>query len=190
MTGHPDRVEGRAAIGWSGIDWPEEEEEDDPVQLVIEDDRWLDAELEALAHRAAAAVAEWLELDDLRIVVMGCDDARIAVLNAEFRGRATPTNVLSWPTHDFAAHAPGEIPQAPPTPELGDIAISFDTCAREAAAHGKPLADHVTHLLVHGMLHLAGYDHIMDADAAAMEHAEREILNMMDIPDPYLEHER
>lgn len=170
------------------INWPDED--DDPIELVIEDDRWLDADLAALTHRAAGVVAEWLEIDDLRIVVMGCDDARIAALNAEFRGRAVPTNVLSWPTQDFAPRDPGATPEAPPSPELGDIAISYDTCLREAEAQSKPFPHHVVHLLVHAVLHLAGYDHINDADAHAMEHAEREILNMMDIPDPYSEYER
>ncbi|AGT09001.1 rRNA maturation RNase YbeY [Paracoccus aminophilus] len=162
----------------------------DAVELVIEDDRWLDAELLDLSARAAKAVGSWMQLPDLQIVVLGCDDARIAGLNAEFRGKAKPTNVLSWPSSDFADHAPGDKPEFPPSPELGDIAISYDTCLREAAEQGKPFADHVTHLLVHATLHLAGYDHIDDSDAETMENAEREILRKLDIPDPYLEYER
>ena len=75
----------------------------------------------------------------------------------------------------------------PQTAELGDIAISYDTCAAEAAAQGKPFADHVTHLIVHAILHLAGYDHEADADAATMEDAERSILAGLGIPDPYRE---
>ena len=77
----------------------------------------------------------------------------------------------------------------PDVEELGDIAISFDTCQREAEAQGKPFADHATHLLVHAMLHLAGYDHIDDLDAETMEDAERSILGKLGIPDPYLEME-
>ena len=80
------------------------------------------------------------------------------------------------------------MPAPPAADELGDIAISYDTCAREAAAQGKPLADHATHLLVHAILHLAGYDHEDDADADTMEDAERAILATLDIPDPYREH--
>lgn len=166
------------------------DDESEVVDLVIEDDRWLDAGLHALAIRAAEAVADWLQMPDLQIVVLGCDDHRIAQLNAEFRGREVPTNVLSWPSHQFQPRASGALPEAPPTPELGDIAISFDTCKREAEAHGKAFAHHVTHLLVHGTLHLAGYDHDDDGDAHAMENAERDILNSLDIPDPYLEFER
>ncbi|HMM08574.1 MAG TPA: rRNA maturation RNase YbeY [Paracoccus solventivorans] len=166
---------------------------DTPVDVVIEDERWQDAGLEALAARAAAATLRHLGLpsageDVPEIVVMGCDDDRIAALNADFRGKPQPTNVLSWPSADPAPRAPGAVPAPPDADELGDIAISYDTCAREAAAQGKPLADHATHLLVHAILHLAGYDHEDDADADTMEDAERAILATLDIPDPYREH--
>lgn len=174
-------------------DPPFEAEPDAPferVDIVIEDDRWLDAELLALSNRAADAVADWMELPDLQIVVLGCDDARISGLNAEFRGKPTPTNVLSWPSSEFLDHAPGQRPELPPSPELGDVAIAYETCVREAEAQGKGFDNHVTHLLVHAILHLAGYDHIDDSDAETMENAEREILKNLGIPDPYLEYER
>lgn len=168
----------------------EDDEDTALVDLVIEDDRWLDADLETLAERARAAVGEWLDMPDLRIVVLGCDDARIAGLNAEFREKPRPTNVLSWPSSEFAEREPGERPEFPPDEELGDIAISYDTCLREAGEQDKPFADHVTHLLVHAILHLAGYDHIDDSDAETMEGAETEILSRLGIPDPYLEYGR
>ncbi|MFT4013278.1 MAG: rRNA maturation RNase YbeY [Paracoccus sp. (in: a-proteobacteria)] len=157
------------------------------VDLVIEDERWEDAGLQDMAERAARAVGEWLEMDDFQVVVMGCDDARIAGLNAEFRGKPKPTNVLSWPAIDFDAREPGAHPDLPEIEELGDIAISYDTCWREAEAQGKSFGNHATHLLVHAMLHLAGYDHIDDLDAETMEDAERSILGKLGIPDPYLE---
>ncbi|MDT1061137.1 rRNA maturation RNase YbeY [Paracoccus sp. CPCC 101403] len=157
------------------------------VDLVIEDARWDDADLLGMSQRAARAVGSWLGLENFQIVVMGCDDARIAGLNAEFRDKPTPTNVLSWPAIEFDLRAPGEVPELPEVDELGDIAISFDTCWREAEAQGKPFADHATHLLVHAILHLAGYDHIDDQDAETMEDAERSILSSLGIPDPYLE---
>ncbi|UXU74252.1 MULTISPECIES: rRNA maturation RNase YbeY [unclassified Paracoccus (in: a-proteobacteria)] len=163
---------------------------DEIVDIVIEDDRWEDAGLPEMAERAARAVGEWLDLERFQIVVMGCDDTRIAALNAEFRGKPTPTNVLSWPASEFEPRDPGAHPEPPPDEELGDIAISFDTCAREAQAQNKPFADHATHLLVHAMLHLAGYDHIDDMDAETMEDAERSILGKLGIPDPYLEPDR
>ncbi len=159
------------------------------TDTVIEDERWEGAGLSALAERAAQAVLAHLRLNRAEIVVMGCDDARIAVLNADFRGKPQPTNVLSWPAHEHVEHAPGAVPEPPDLtdddPELGDIAIAWETCQAEARAQGKPFDHHVTHLLVHGILHLAGYDHIDDADATTMETTERSILAALDIPDPY-----
>ncbi len=160
---------------------------DTPVDVVIEDARWRDAGLEPLAARAADATLRHLGLGAPEIVVMGCDDARIAELNADFRGKPQPTNVLSWPSADPPPRLPGAVPAPPDADELGDIAISYDTCLREAGAQGKPMAHHVSHLLVHAILHLAGYDHENDADADTMEDAERAILATLAIPDPYKE---
>lgn len=159
-----------------------------PVDIVIEDERWLDADLQGMAERAAAATTRHLGIDPVEIVVMGCDDLRIAALNDHFRGKQKATNVLSWPSVEHAPRAPGEVPVPPDTEELGDIAISYDTCKAEADMQGKPFADHVTHLLVHAILHLAGYDHEAEADAETMEDAERSILAGLGIPDPYREH--
>ncbi|PJE29243.1 probable rRNA maturation factor [Pseudooceanicola antarcticus] len=168
----------------------------DIVDCVIEDPRWEDAALPEHAARAALAVCDRLGLDPaaFEICVMGCDDARIATLNTEFRGKPTPTNVLSWPAEELAPEDEGatpELPQVDPEEalfgpaELGDIAISWDTCAREATAGGLSFSDHVTHLLVHGILHLLGYDHVRDGDAELMEGLETEILGKMGIADPY-----
>ncbi|MDG1128412.1 rRNA maturation RNase YbeY [Seohaeicola saemankumensis] len=168
----------------------------------IEDDRWADAGLEPLAEAAARATLDHLGFDpDLYMIsLLGCDDARIAVLNAEFRGKPAPTNVLSWPAQDLAADEDGEAPYVPDeTPqddpffdedagegiELGDIAIAYDTCAREAAEAGKAMTDHVTHLVVHGTLHLLGYDHVRDKDATLMETIEVAILGKLGVADPY-----
>ncbi len=160
------------------------------TDVLIEDDRWQGAGLDALAERAAAATLAHLGLDpaEWEIAVLGCDDARIATLNGDFRDRPAPTNVLSWPSRDRAAPTGGAVP-APPEPgtdpELGDIAIAFETCAREADAAGRSMADHVTHLIVHATLHLLGYDHIRDRDATLMEATEVEILGKLGLPDPY-----
>jgi probable rRNA maturation factor len=158
------------------------------LDILIEDPRWSQAGLEALAQTAFATTLDALSLSDtFEISLMGCDDARMAALNASFRDRATATNVLSWPSVDLAPETAGQAP-APPDPsdpELGDIALAYDTCAREAQAQGKEFADHVTHLIVHGTLHLLGYDHIRDADAALMEALETRILAKLDIADPY-----
>lgn len=162
------------------------------MDVVLEDVRWSDLDLEALAHRATAATAvvTTLPLEQAEIAVLACDDARIAVLNADFREKPSPTNVLSWPEDELAATQDGAAPRAPsPDPDgvlsLGDIAIAYDTCAREAAEQGKPFDQHVTHLIVHGLLHLLGYDHIRKRDAALMEALEVKILGKLGVPDPY-----
>ncbi|WP_299848719.1 rRNA maturation RNase YbeY [uncultured Roseovarius sp.] len=160
------------------------------TETLIEDDRWQTAELAALSERAATATLSHLGLDPARweISVLGCDDARIAVLNGDFRDKAQPTNVLSWPSEERGAGVPGtapDLPQSGTDPELGDIAIAFDTCMREAEAAGKPLSDHITHLIVHAVLHLLGYDHIRDEDATLMQAIEVEVLGKLGIRDPY-----
>ena len=163
------------------------------VDIVIEDGRWEAFGLEALAGRACAAALAHLGMgaDGYLVVVMGCDDARIAALNADFRGKPKPTNVLSWPADELAAEASGQPPDrpAPGTPDdpepLGDIALAWETCAREADEAGKPFADHVTHLVVHGLLHCLGYDHVDDADATLMEGTEVRILASLGLSDPY-----
>ena len=109
----------------SDLSNPDTLPEPDPVDIVIEDERWLDVDLQGMAERAAAAATRHLGIDTVEIVVMGCDDTRIAALNDHFRGKAKPTNVLSWPSVEPAPRAPGEVPVPPDTDELGDIAISF-----------------------------------------------------------------
>lgn len=158
------------------------------VDVVIEDARWSGAGLEALAERAVAAALRetGLEPEAWDVVVLGCDDARIAALNAGFRGKSAPTNVLSWPSEERGAEFEGAVPTLPDgDPELGDIAISFDTCLSEAETGGKPLADHAIHLIVHGTLHLLGYDHVREGDGDLMEAVEIAILGKLGVPDPY-----
>lgn len=163
------------------------------LDITIEDSRWQDAGLADLAEEAVAAVLAHFALDPemCEISLLACDDAEIAGLNAEFREKSAPTNVLSWPAEERAAEKDGGMP-LPPEPDftgeipLGDIAISYGTCAREAAEAGKPLSDHTRHLIVHGMLHLLGYDHIRDRDAALMEGIEVLILGKMGIANPYM----
>jgi probable rRNA maturation factor len=163
------------------------------LDILIEDARWDDVGLDRLAVPAmrAALLRLGLEPDGVEISLLGCDDARIASLNADFRGKTAPTNVLSWPEIDLSPDTEGGDPAAPqPGPDgmlsLGDIAIAYETCARESAEAGKPLQDHVTHLLVHGVLHLLGYDHVRDRDATRMEGLESEILGKLGLDDPYM----
>ncbi len=166
------------------------------IDIEIEDPRWQALDLESLAESAVSAALSHLDLDaeECEISLLACDDDRISELNAEFRDKDKATNVLSWPAEDLAAGEPGGTPQ-PPAPDfmgelaLGDIAISYSNCLREAAEAGKTMADHCTHLLVHGTLHLLGYDHISDADAALMEGLETAVLGKLGIADPYMERE-
>lgn len=163
------------------------------VDTLIEDDRWTGVALQDLAEEAARATLRRLRLypDQFEISLLACDDERIAALNADYRGAPRPTNVLSWPETERRPKEPGDTPDLPVTdqggdPELlGDIAIAFDTCQREAAEVDRSLADHISHLIVHSVLHLLGYDHITDKDAALMERIEVQTLADMGLPDPY-----
>lgn len=163
------------------------------TDTIFEDDRWQNAGLEILSETAARAALAHLGLshEDYEIAVLGCDDARIAVLNADFRGKPQPTNVLSWPEEDLSPDEEGDDPLPPEEGDpddphhLGDIALAFETCQREAVELGISMKDHVTHLVVHGVLHLLGYDHIRDADATLMERLETEILGNLGLADPY-----
>ncbi|PIE10341.1 MAG: rRNA maturation RNase YbeY [Rhodobacterales bacterium] len=165
-----------------------------PVEIVIEAGPWDETALTALAERAMDATLTHLALDPQtwEATVMACDDARIAELNAGFRGKDKATNVLSWPSQERAPDTHGATP-APPEPDafgdhhLGDIALAHETCTREAEAAGLTLNDHLTHLVIHALLHLLGYDHETDEDAALMEGIERSILKGMELHDPYPE---
>lgn len=160
------------------------------LDILVEDDRWPDTTADLAARACDAALAEvGLAPSAFQISVLLCDDTRIAALNADFRQKGTATNVLSWPSDERGAMADGEAPVPPALPmdaELGDIALAFDTIVREAADTDTPFDDHLTHLIVHGTLHLLGYNHERDADAALMEGLETEILGKLDISDPYL----
>jgi len=158
------------------------------VEVVIEDKRWEAAGLERLAGRAVEGVFARLGLDPdvWEVVVLGADDARVAELNGQFRGKAQATNVLSWPSEERGAGTPGTDPDPPAgNPELGDIALAWETCAREAAEQGKTEEQHFLHLIVHGVLHLLGYDHVREGDGDLMESHETAILAALGVPDPY-----
>jgi probable rRNA maturation factor len=163
------------------------------VDCIIEERRWEALDLPALAERAAGAAFAALGVtgEGFALAVLGCDDARIAALNGDFRGRARPTNVLSWPSEERGSGVAGVAPELPePGPaedavELGDVALAYETCAREAEEAGRPLADHVTHLVIHAVLHLLGYDHGDEADARLMEGIEVRALALLGLPDPY-----
>ena len=150
------------------------------VDVLTESPQW-DAQpgAEAAVRRAIAqaAAVEGTADPDAEVSVLLCDDAVIAALNARWRGRDEPTNVLSFPA------LPAGDPAAPA--HLGDIAIACETVIREAQEQGQPVSRHLAHLAVHGFLHLLGYDHGTDDEAERMEQLERDILASLGIPDPY-----
>jgi probable rRNA maturation factor len=138
------------------------------ITLVVEDPGWRRHRgIQARLKQAAQAAARAVKLRG-EITILLADDARLESLNHEFRGKAGPTNVLSFPQADG-----------------GDIAIAHGVVAREAKEQGKRFADHAVHLAVHGVLHLAGHDHIKPKDAQVMEPLEVKILKRLGIADPY-----
>lgn len=151
------------------------------IDVVTESPGWTGslAAAESLARQAAQAV--WRRLEDGTMeaelsIVLG-DDALVRDLNGRYRNQDRPTNVLSFPAEDETL---------PGTPRLlGDVVLSHETIAREACAQDKAPADHLQHLCVHGVLHLLGYDHQNDADAAAMEALEIAILASLGVANPY-----
>lgn len=156
--------------------------------LVVADCWQSEPDAEAVIQRAIAAAAASVEVDvgDAELAIMLTDDSGIRTLNGNWRGIDRPTNVLSFP-----ALEPEGARRARDAPRmLGDIAIAFETMRREADEEGKPFDHHLSHLAVHGFLHLIGYDHENDADADQMESLETEILAQLGIPDPYADRER
>ena len=156
------------------------------VDLIVEAGDWAVLPLEELATDVLSLVARTQNLENPTLSILACDDTRIAELNTEFRGKPVPTNVLSWPVVEIERDARGQ-PEAMDFEdgELGDIAIAFETCSREAETQSKSLEAHVTHLILHGTLHLLGYDHETDQDATVMEKLETELLAKLGYDDPY-----
>lgn len=131
-------------------------------------------DLEALAARAlAAGAAEAGHEGGGEIAILLTDDAVMQALNRDWRGKDKPTDVLSFPAGEFNAGF------------LGDIALGYETCARDADALARDLPAHLTHLLIHGFLHLVGHDHEAEADAFIMEALEVKALARLGLPDPY-----
>ena len=156
------------------------------VEVSVHCDAWLAAcpDAAGLAETAArAALSRAIGLPAGKSLILGLiltDDAEQRRLNRTYRGRDAATNVLSFAIADQGSARP---PGAPVL--LGDVVLAFATIAREAAEQDKPLADHLRHLVVHGVLHLLGFDHQGAAAATAMEAREIEILETLGVPDPY-----
>jgi probable rRNA maturation factor len=153
------------------------------IDIEVEDAAWTEALPDAeVLVRAAAEAALAMKRAPGGVTILLTDDESVRELNSQFRHKDSATNVLSFP--------------APPNPEdhLGDVALAYGVCAREAGEQGKPISHHLQHLTVHGVLHLLGYDHMGDDEAEVMEGLERAVLAGLGVPDPYAagegEHER
>ena len=154
------------------------------TEVLVVADCWQDEpDAEAVIQRAIAIAAATVDTDvaDAELAVMLTDDSGIRTLNSNWRGIDKPTNVLSFPAlQPTGPSGPEDAPRM-----LGDIAIAYETTRREADDEQKLFDHHLSHLVVHGFLHLIGYDHEKDDDAETMEALEREILSQLGIPDPY-----
>jgi len=157
------------------------------IQISVEDESWPDEDtLSALSEKTLGAAADYLAREEKQpfpkmateLSLVFTDDAAIREINAEWRDQDKPTNVLSFPAFPLL---PGKMPG----PMLGDIVIARETVAREAVDLEKTFDEHLTHLLVHGFLHLFGYDHMDENQAETMEGLETRILATLGLSDPY-----
>jgi probable rRNA maturation factor len=159
------------------------------IELDIDIEDWPEGEWQALAQSVADAAGELApELGNPRLSasILFTSDDEVHALNREWRDKDKPTNVLSFPM--IAREQLLTLSPDGPPEMLGDIALAYETCAREAAEKGATIQDHAAHLIVHGLLHLAGHDHeISTADAEAMEALEVAALAKLGIADPYMD---
>ena len=149
------------------------------IDVIVRSVRWRKRPTaKTIVKKAVLAAVIAASTRPIELAIVLSDDSAIRALNRNWRGKNAPTNVLSFP-----AATPGKARSA--FPYVGDIVIAYQTTAREAVAEGKPFNHHLTHLAIHGLLHLLGYDHENDRDAQKMERLERKILKRLAIPDPY-----
>ncbi len=147
------------------------------IDIAVEAEGWKKIPgAENIAHRAAAAAFHDAGITEGEVSLLLADDARIREMNKRFRGKDQPTNVLSFSSFEKSSDG---------ARFFGDIAIAFETVTREAADEGKSVEAHLSHLTVHGVLHLLGLDHESERDAESMESLETKILATLGFPDPY-----
>jgi probable rRNA maturation factor len=138
--------------------------------------------LKAVLQRAISEAAAMAATSGGELAIVLTDDSAIRALNRDWRGQDRPTNVLSFPAHA----QPASLPRRGRVRLLGDIVIAYETMAREALAEQRPFRHHLAHLAVHGFLHLVGHDHVVGAEADAMEALEIAVLARLKVPNPYL----
>ena len=162
------------------------------VDVLAESPLWeAEPDAEAVVRRAISQASAVVESNGpaAEVAVLLCDDATIAALNAQWRGRDEPTNVLSFPAAPASNSSASDPVVSDGAVHLGDIAIANETVVREAREQGRTVSAHLAHLAVHGFLHLLGYDHQTDSEAEHMEGLERAILAALGISDPYAPHD-
>lgn len=146
------------------------------LDVIVESPLWQEnPEAESVIREAISLAARSTARGNGEIAILLTDDASIRKLNRQWRDQDRPTNVLSFPASESGQHAA----------HLGDIVVAYETLSREAAAEDRPFAHHLAHLVIHGYLHLLGYDHKSDSDAAQMEELETSLLGKLGIRDPY-----
>ncbi len=158
------------------------------VDIIFESPLWAKSKLSARQHVHDVLAVTWDMIPKRpkgvipELTITLSHDSKIQIINKQYRSKDKPTNVLSFPMFDKLSDIPFGAGQIP----LGDIIIAFETIKHEATEQNKTLLDHFTHMLVHGFLHLLGYDHMNDTDAKSMESLEIKILKELGIDNPYL----
>lgn len=165
------------------------------ANIVYKDDRWKKIPLQKIAQSSLNLIVDKIlhKEKQLEISILASNDFELAKLNKQYRGSSTPTNILAWPEHDFKRSTPGALPNYTSTSYsdfegldfIGNLAISFDRCSIESEETNIIFDNHLTHLLVHGCLHLIGFDHHDELDARLMEDVERKLLSELGIKNPY-----
>ncbi|MDD3020613.1 MAG: rRNA maturation RNase YbeY [Alphaproteobacteria bacterium] len=157
------------------------------VDLLFDSPLWGKSRLGCRALVPSLIALSWKNVPDKpkgiipEVTVTLTDDSYIQELNRDHRSKDKPTNVLSFPNFEHMSEIPSGIGEAP----IGDIIVAFETVKRESIEQGKTFKDHLSHMIVHGFLHLLGYDHISAPQAEEMEALEVKILKKLDIPNPY-----
>ena len=165
------------------------------INIIFKDKRWVNIPLEAIAKGALKLIIDkFLGQDNnFEVSILASADAEIKELNKNFRGNNTSTNIISWPEHESQIKQPGHFPEqinkyqsrSEGVTFLGNLAISFERCSTEAIEKNIHFEDHILHLLLHGCLHLIGFDHQNELDANLMEDIEIRLLSGVGIKNPY-----
>jgi probable rRNA maturation factor len=156
------------------------------IDVLVDSEHWKNADAaKVLIRRALKQAATTLSTKTAELAIVLTDDAAMRRLNRNWRGVDAPTNVLSFATKNSGDRVDEQLGTQLVGNHLGDIVLAYETVKREAHREGKPFDHHLVHLVVHGFLHLLGYDHANDAQARRMETIERAILRDLAVPDPY-----